>query len=382
MKSIFLIFYGRFPSEKAASLFAAKSCESFANIGTKVTLLVPRRTGREKVDPYAYYRMQKNFKIVYLPVLDFLSLSFPQRLAFQIGFTTFSIFCFFYLFFKAKKNDVIYSNESLPIFLSSFYFPNTLYEVHDFPERKFAFYKALFHRVRYILVTNTWKIKKIEELFGVSQDKILCERNAVDIKEFDIALTKEEARKKLGLPIDGDIVVYTGHLYEWKGVDVLAETAKMLPPDTLVIFVGGTESDVQRFSKKYGDVKNISIQGHRDHSEIPLWQKAADVLVLPNTAKENISKYYTSPMKLFEYMASKRPIVASNIPSVAEILNDSNAVLVQPDDPQDLAQGIEMILKDASRGVSFADRAYQEVLQHTWAQRAGRILQFLDNVVY
>lgn len=382
MKSIFLIFYGRFPSEKAASLFAAKSCESFANTGAKVTLLVPRRRGREKVDPYAYYRVQKNFKIVYLPVLDFLGSQFPQRLAFQIGFATFSICCFLYLFFKAKKKDVIYSNESLPVFLSSFYFPNTLYEIHDFPERKFAFYKALFHRVRYILVTNTWKIKKIEETFGVSRDKILCERNAVDIKEFDIALTKEEAREKLGLPVAGDIVVYTGHLYEWKGVDVLAEAAKMLSLDTLVVFVGGTESDIQRFSKKYGDVKNISIRGHRDHSEIPLWQKATDVLVLPNTAKENISKYYTSPMKLFEYMASKRPIVASNIPSVAEILNDSNAVLVQPDDPKDLARGIEIILRDVTRGVSFADRAYQDVLQHTWEQRAGRILQFLNNVVY
>ena len=378
MKSIFLIFYGRFPSEKAASLFAAKSCESFANTGAKVTLLVPRRLGREKVDSYEYYRTQKNFKIVYLPVLDFLGWLFPQRFAFQIGFATFSAFCFLYLFLKANKNDVIYSNESLPILLSSLYFLNTLYEVHDFPENKVSFYKALFHRVRYILVTNTWKIKKIEETFHVSRDKILCERNAVDVKEVDITLTKEEARQKPGLLTEGNIVVYTGHLYPWKGVDILAEAAKILPAETLVVFVGGTEPDVKQFKNKFGGVKNVAIIGHRDHSEIPLWQKAADVLVLPNTAKENISKYYTSPMKLFEYMASRRPIVASNIPSIAEILNDSNAVLVLPDDPQDLARGVEEILKNKNDSVALADKAYQDVLQHTWEQRAGRILQFIS----
>lgn len=377
MRSIFLIFYGRFPSEKAASLFATKSCEAFAGAGEKVTLLVPRRTGREKTDLYQYYHVQKNFKVVFLPVLDFLSLPFFQRYTFLVGYLTFSISCLLYLFVKAKKEDLIYSNESLPLFFASSYFPNTFYEVHDFPERKLSFYRVLMHRMRYLLVTNTWKVENIVHAFSLPSKKILCERNAVDVKEFDIALTKEEARVKLGLSTGDNIVVYTGHLYSWKGVDTLAEAAKLLPITTRVIFVGGTEGDVQRFKNVYGGVKNIVIMGHRDHKEIPLWQKAADVLVLPNTARENISKYYTSPMKLFEYMASRRPIVASNIPSISEMLNDTNAALVTPDNPKGLAEGIKKILQSKDQGVSLAERAYQDVLDHSWESRARRILQFL-----
>lgn len=378
MKSIFLIFYGRFPSEKAASLFAAKSCESFASVGERVTLLVPRRIRRGHDDPYAYYGVRKNFKIQYLPTFDLFEVPFLRGVAFWVGFATFSVFSFLYLIFRAHKNDVIYSNESLPIFLASFYFPNTLYEVHDFPERKLRFYKILFRKVRHILATNTWKIKQLERAFSIPQGKIICERNAVEIKDFDIPMSQEEARKKLGLPTKGNIAVYTGHLYGWKGVDTLAEAAKKLPEGTLVVFVGGTGLDVKRFKDVYGNIKNISILGHRDHSEIPLWQKAADVLVLPNTAKEDISKYYTSPMKLFEYMASKSPIVASNIPSIAELLNNENAVLVPPDDPEALASGIASVLENQDLARKIALQAMRDVEQYTWEKRAKRILDFME----
>lgn len=377
MKSIFLIFYGRFPSEKAASLFAAKSCESFADAGVKVTLLVPRRIGRGSDDPYAHYGVHKNFKIVYLPAIDLFGVRTLLWLAFETGFATFSLSCLLYLLFKANKGSVIYSNESLPIFLASFYFPHTLYEVHDFPERKLGFYKILFRKVRYILATNTWKIKQLERAFSIPQGKIICERNAVEIKDFDIPMSQEEARKKLGLPTKGNIAVYTGHLYGWKGVDTLALAAKKLPEGTLVVFVGGTDADVKRFREEYGNIKNISILGYRDHSEIPLWQKAADVLVLPNTAKEDISKYYTSPMKLFEYMASKSSIVASNIPSIAELLNKENAVLVSPDDSEALASGITSVLHDRELAQRIALRAMQDVQEYTWEKRAKRILNFM-----
>lgn len=379
MKSLFLIFYGRFPSEKAASLFAAKSCESFAEEGVRVTLLVPRRIGRSKEDPYLYYGVHKNFRIVYLPTFDLLSLRTFKSFAFQLGFVVFSVSCFFYLLFKANKNDIIYSNESLPILLSSYYFPRTLYEVHDFPEHKIGFYKKLFKRVTYILATNIWKIEQLKNIFNVPQNKILCERNAVEINDFDIPVTKLQARTKLGLPTEGNIVVYTGHLYSWKGVDTLALATKKLSDDTLVVFVGGTELDVKKFRNIYGAVKNIKIVGHREHSEIPIWQKAADVLVLPNTAKEDISKYQTSPMKLFEYMASRRPIVATGLPSIQEILNDTNAVIVSPDDPEEMAKGINEILKNGEKASSIAEKAYQDVLFHTWEKRAKRILNFMRN---
>lgn len=376
-KKIFIIFHGRFPSEKAASLFAAKSAESFGREGIETTLVVPRRISRIRRNPYEYYNLENNFKVVYLPTIDLFNIPLLRAVAFGVSFLIFSIFTFLFLLLKARRDDFIYSNESLVIFLSSFYFTNTLYELHDFPEQKMFFYRSLFKRSRHILSHNKWKMERLGSFFGVPKAKIILERNAVDIEEFDIPITKEKAREKLGLPLSKKIVVYTGHLYSWKGVDTLAEAAKILP-EVLVVFVGGTVPDVKRFKGMYGSVENIMLAGHKDHSEIPYWQKAGDVLVLPNTAKEDISKFYTSPMKLFEYMASERPVVASRIPSIMEILNEKNAVLVEPDNPEALASAISDIIGNREKCKAISIQARLDVEEHAWDKRAKRILAFIS----
>lgn len=378
MKRLFLLFHGRFPSEKAASLFAAKSCEAFADIGFQVVLIVPRRKKVEESDPYAYYGIKNNFTVVRVPTIDLFGLPLLSRIAFQVSFLIFSISCFCFLLFHARKRDIVYSNESLSILLASLYFPFTLYEVHDFPERKKPFYSLIFSRVRFILATNTWKSNQLSRFMGVPQKKILVERNAVDIGDFDVTLTKDDARKKFSLPADRRIVLYTGHLYAWKGVDGLARAAQYFTEDILVIFVGGTHEDIERFRHLYGNIKNIRIIGHRPHAEIPYWQKAADVLVLPNTATEHISKYQTSPMKLFEYMASGRPIVATDIPSVREILNPSNAAIVPADDERSLAEAIQMLLARTDYATKIAHNAYVQITHHTWLERAKRIADFMN----
>ncbi len=377
-KRLFLIFHGRFPSEKAASLFAAKEGEAFGKIGLSVTVLVPRRFGRFKVEPHDYYNLENNFEVRYLPTIDILNIGFLKGLSFKLSFLTFSLVSFVYLFFKANKQDLIYSNESLPILFSTFYFPNTLYELHDFPEGKRFFYRLLFQKVKHLLITNIWKTEEVIRLFGVNREKIICERNAVEVKDFDIPVEMEEARDKLKLPKDKKVIIYTGHLYSWKGADTLAEATKMLPKDYLTVFVGGTNEDVNNFKAKYGGVEKILIVGHKERGEIPLWQKSADILVLPNTAKEGISKYYTSPMKLFEYMASKRPIVATDIPSIREIVNEENAIMVLPDDPNSLVEGIKKAINDKDLVEKITEKAYSDVLIHTWEKRAGRILDFVE----
>jgi len=117
----------------------------------------------------------------------------------------------------------------------------------------------------------------------------------------------------------------------------------------------------------------------RPHDEIALWLKSADVLVLPNTGRQKVSLYYTSPMKLFEYMASGTPIVASSLPSILEILNKSNAVTVEPDNPKALAQGIEMIMNNKAFGGQIAGQAEKDVGGYTWLARADKITHYLNN---
>lgn len=374
-KNLFMIFHGRFPSEKAASIFVAQSAEAYAQENISVTLVVPRRYKRSKLDPYSYYNVEKNFKVVFLPTIDLLFFIFPKVISFYISFFCFSVACFFYFIFKVEKEDVIYSNETLPLFFTSFVFRNTFYEMHDFPESKLPLFSIFLKRMCFILIHNKWKIRRLHELFKIDQSKILYEPNAVDIKKFDTDISKSDARDRLSLPYDKKIAVYTGHLYTWKGVDILAEASKNLPENTITVFVGGTDIDVLKFKKKYSEIKNILIVGNRPHKEIPLWQKAADVLVLPNTEKEDISKYYTSPMKLFEYMASKRPIIASRIPSITEILNDKNAILISPDNSKILSDTIIKVCNDFERE-GIINRAYDDVREHSWQKRARRILNF------
>ncbi len=372
---MFLIFHGRFPSERAAALFAAKSAEAFGSF-MDVTLLVPRRLGRSKRSAFDYFDLKKNFKVVFLPTIDIFWLPLLSRLGFHISQTVFSLVCLAYLKFHASKEDIIYSNENLPLLILVRSFPNCFYEMHDFPgEQSYPFYRRLFKKVRWILIHNKWKAGKALEVLSVDREKILIEPNAVELEKFDIKMTKSEARSILGLSEGKKTIVYTGHLYGWKGADTLAEAALSFAADFMFYFVGGTETEVKDFRRRYHK-PNISFVGHQPHAQIPLWQKAADVLVIPNTAKEDISKYYTSPMKLFEYMASGTPIVASQIPSIEEIVTKDDVRFFAPDDPASLANAIRETAGETDMSISKTKNALKRVGSHTWTQRAERIIGF------
>lgn len=366
--NMYYIFHGRFPSEKAAAIYTHKNVESFVNEGIGVTVIVPRRIGREpkKAVPY---------RVLYLPTIDLFFLPI-QKAAFLISYTVFSIMTAVYILICVPRDSLIVSNEALPLILIVRFFRKTMYEIHDFPERNFWMYRYLFRRVRWILVTNAWKKRELAERFFVDGEKSFIEPNGVDLSFFNININKNNARKRLGLPEDGRIAVYTGHLYGWKGVDTLARAAGYLS-EVDVYFIGGTKSDVLRFKRKYGHQNNIYIVGHKSHGEIPLWQKAADILILPNTAKKDISKYYTSPMKLFEYMASGTPIVASDIPSIREIVDDASATFFTPDDPADLKEKIQATLADTKCAQEKAVNAYKTAREHDWNARAKRIISHI-----
>jgi len=134
----------------------------------------------------------------------------------------------------------------------------------------------------------------------------------------------------LGIPLDKKIICYAGHLYDWKGADILAKSMHYLPSSYIAYLVGGTEEDVTRFREFTAreNLANVVMVGHVAPTMIPGYLAASDVVVLPNVG-EGLSRY-TSPLKLFEYMAAKRPIVASDLPAIREILNEETAVLVAP----------------------------------------------------
>jgi glycosyltransferase involved in cell wall biosynthesis len=103
---------------------------------------------------------------------------------------------------------------------------------------------------------------------------------------------------------------------------------------------------------------------------------AADALVLPNSAEKTISAEYTSPLKLFEYMAAGKPIVASDLQSVREVLDEGNACLVPPDNPKALAKGIHSVLDNPDYATRLGERAKADGVQYSWVCRAEAITSF------
>lgn len=368
-RKIYIIYHGRFPSEKAAALFAAKTAESFVGLGCNVELIIPTRDSF-KVDPFEYYSLKQRFKITKIYIPDIIKFNIFKSLSFRLSHLLFALSVRKYLTRNASARDIFYSNE----FVSLLLVPKAetvCYELHDYPENNLWLYKKLFHKVSHVLVTNSWKQKKLHKDFPETINKTFVEMNAVDIDDFNINISTHEARTQLNLSHEKKIILYTGHLYSWKGVETLATAASKFSEDILFYFVGGTLEDVERFRAAYKASKNVFFVGHFPHDQMPIWQKAADILVIPNSGKQNISVYYTSPMKLFEYLASDRPIIASDLPSIREIAGDF-PVYFTPDSASDLEQVIKTVLNE---GWSVDKQKIREFINnHSWLNRGKRIL--------
>lgn len=173
------------------------------------------------------------------------------------------------------------------------------------------------------------------------------------------------------------VIAYSGHLYPWKGVDLVVEAVATIE-NARGLIIGGHpgEQDLARLGRladRLQCAQRMTFTGLLPPREARRRLRDADVVVLPNPAS-TLSTRYTSPLKLFEYMASGRPIVASNLPSIREVLTDGDtAVLVEPGSVDALVDGIRRVRDDRALAMRIARRAVEEVGRYTWDQRARRL---------
>jgi glycosyltransferase involved in cell wall biosynthesis len=404
MKKIIYISNSRIPTEMAHGIQIMNTCKSLAGAGNNVELIVPTRRNRssfKNTDPFLFYGAEKNFKLKKIWSFDpTLIARLPNGfyIKFQAFFFIISLF-FYLLFLKNKKENIFYARDEylLPIILK--FSKNVFWEAHTLPKNSKHYLKFWEKCAGIVAITQGLKDDLIK--LGVEENKIIVAPDGVDLKNYELRImnypperpptqqdysrTKSfsrvgELREKYSLPIDKKIVMYTGHLYDWKGAQTLAESAEFLDNDTVIVFVGGTDFDLNNFRNKNKELienNKILMLGQKSPKEIPEFLSIADCLILPNSAKESKSEKWTSPLKMFEYMASGKPIVASDLSSIREVLNENNAILVEPDNPEKLTQGIKRILSDKILSEKLSTQAKEDVKNYTWQKRAEKIIEFI-----
>ena len=250
------------------------------------------------------------------------------------------------LFLKIDKQNIIYTRSAEIAWLFGARGYKAFFECHQLPEKKSKLFGYFFKKIHGIVtITNGLKHDLVAD-YALSADKILTAPDGVDLETFDIKITRQEAREQLNLPSDKKIVLYTGHLFTWKGVGTLAEASRKLPEEIQVYALGGDEKEIDVFNKRNLGHQVMNIPSV-PREMVAIWLKVADLLVLPNSAKEKISEKYTSPLKLFEYMASGLAIAASNNESLRSIIEDNCIGLCADDDTvENFAKKIDLIISD------------------------------------
>jgi len=386
MKIIYLA-NARIPTEKAHGFQIMKMSEAFSLAGEEVELVLPTKKNEEfeNINPFDYYQIKKVFKIKKVFAFDPDCLIEPfSGVYIKIQTLFFLLSLFIYLLFKKrKKNYFFYTRDEIILPLLSLFSKKIIWECHSLP-KNVKFYKKYWQRcLKIVVLTQSLKAELIR--IGIRGDKIIIAPDAVDLEVFAINLNKEEARKESDLPLAKIIIGYTGSFRTKnmdKGIiDILKALAilKSEIKDILFLAVGGSQPDIdyyQQLAKQEGVSELILFLPRVEQKKLAVFQKAADILLMPFPDKVHY-RYYMSPMKLFEYMASARPIVASDLPSIREVLNDNNSILVKPDNPDSLAEGIKKALQNSELSDKITRQAFREVGNYTWQKRGQNIINFI-----
>lgn len=372
MKLLYLV-NARIPTEKAHGVQIMKMCEAFVGLGVDLELVVPKRQCKE--DPFEFYGVQKKFRITRLPVIDTFA---SGAWGFWLASASFAVISLFYALFKAK-DVIIYSRDqdqfsffTVPLINKPYFF-----EIHG-PKENSWLYAWLFTRIKGIIATNNFNKQKLIDNFKKTRDKVIVLRNSVDVTKFNL-IDQDSARIKLGLAKNKKIILYAGHFYRWKGIEALIQAAGFLDEDVLVYLLGGNAKDIERLKQEQVIPNNLIFVGFLQYHEMPIWYAAADVLVLTGTKDDRYSFYHTSPVKLYEYIAAQRVIVAVDSPAIRDAVDESEVFFYQPNNAHDLSKKIKLALQEKDLSKAKIQNVYQKVKDYTWDIRAAKIMQFIKD---
>ena len=367
----------RLPTEKAHGLQIAQMCEAFAT-QPKVTLCLyaARRHNTSEMnavsDVYSYYGVTANFAIRRVPCLDLLGW-LPGRITFGLQMLTYLFALGSMLHFE--RADLYYSRDMFTLLMLSLFVPRAAlcYEVHQLSESRFGkhWQGRCARRVGTVVAITTTLAERMRDL-GATH--VLTEHDGFRVGRFAESIDQTEARQQIKLPVSAYIIGYVGRLQTMamsKGVDTVIEAVAQIKDDPItLVLVGGPDDAAARLRDQWlrlGLAADRFIYcGAVAADQVPRYLAALDVGLTPLPWTEHFA-YYASSLKLFEYMAAGRAILASDLPSIAEVVrNEHSALLVPPGDVDALAAALHRLYTEPATRQRLGAQAQSDVGRYAW----------------
>lgn len=278
------------------------------------------------------------------------------------------------------NTDVVYSRNLSILYLAKMLNKEIVWEMHDSLDgNNLKIFNKLKKNLKVVVISSALRGYLIEN-FTFDNNKILVAHDGVFLETYTkIKKNKKyDLRLELNLPIDKYIVMHTGSLYKGRGAELFEVIIKNFP-DLYFIQVGGTAKNIHEWEKYYEDYNNIIFIGHQNNETLIKYQISSDLLFLPMTKNSPIW-WCTSPMKLFEYMASGVPILASNIGSVGEVLNKKNSIIFNPENEESIKSGVNYFLNNSRKCYQLSKKAVRDIeREFDWNIRVQKIVKFVFN---
>ena len=359
------------PSRTANSVHIMKMCSAFSGNGHKVTLIVPNLPGNS--DPQTailkHYGVKNEFHIqrIYRPNN-------------KLGNYLYSILSSVYVILS--RPDPVYSRFLLGSFFTSLFGVSNIFENHNPPNTASRLQHSMFNTM---LKFNSFKMLVV--ISTVLKDIYLKDysqfRDMIHVAPDGADINIEEGVKDLE-STERLQIGYIGHLYEGRGVELILEMAKTCDWVDFKI-IGGTPYDIERIKEISKDVKNFFLLGYKSHSETEQLRSEMDILLAPYQEKVHIgggnitTEKWMSPLKIFEYMASGKPFVCSDIPVLREILShNENCLLCPADNLESWASAIKMLSENQALRKQLSENAFADLEKmYTWHVRSTNILKRL-----
>ncbi|QMU56142.1 MAG: glycosyltransferase [Candidatus Mycalebacterium zealandia] len=363
-------------SRGAYGVHAMEMCKAFAKLGVEFEAVVPGSFETDKI--FKCYGVEKPFNLKSLPFTKHKGRQLSHGLA-----------AAFHAFSNRRNFDLVVTRNIICTSILTAMGIATVYDAHHPPVNTAArlLFKSFQNSRSLAAVSfNSEGLRRIYLRDGLAKEKTIVAHNGVETENFENRPPQASIRKQLNLPADKKIVCYCGNTYAGRGIESLLDIAKETK-DAFFLIVGGRDEDnapyIEAARKKALD--NFVMKGFVPHTEVPAYLLASDLLVLPYTEHITIkgginAAEFTSPMKLFEYMAAGKPIVATAIPSVADILKDGeNCVMTAPGDTRGFGLAVRRCLDDEGFSEKIGSAARQKAGEYTWEDRVSKILLFASS---